>query len=386
MADEEKTWWQTYRPLIWWAAATLVMTLAGGIGGWSFKPAPPPLFVPVPIPTPGINNNLNEFAQTFGWHKDDDAIGVNLDPSKTLHFENTPAGRAVQGDEDVFLWRAVRKAAKLPDTQYPNVNQQNVGCCVGCGWKHSSDIVQATAIASGKAFEWKPISVEVIYAGSRVDVGNGRISGDGSVGAWAKDYVQNKGGIAAMQKYDSVDLSTFSPSRARAWGRSGAPSDVKAAAKEHPVKGCALVKSWDDVKKAIQQGYPVAVCSNQGFTMERDATGKARPQGSWGHCMCVCGVRSTAEGRAEGAFILNSWGDNAHTGPVWPSDMPVAGFWADASVIDRMVKQGDSFALSDVQGFPARKVLPDWFVERRKEPARDPFARFLNREEKVLSW
>ena len=39
-----------------------------------------------------------------------------------------------------------------------------------------------TAIASGAAFEWKPASAEVIYAGSRIDVGGGQIRGDGSVG------------------------------------------------------------------------------------------------------------------------------------------------------------------------------------------------------------
>jgi hypothetical protein len=200
-----------------------------------------------------------EYAQTFGWFKDDLAIVNNLDPTKTEQFDVTPAGKAALGDEDVYLWRAVRKAGKFAGNAYPNVNQQSVGCCVGCGWKHCSDVVQATAILSGKKFEWKPVSVEVIYAGSRVDVGGGRISGDGSIGAWAKEYVQSKGGIAAMQKYDSADLSTFSPARARDWGRNGIPGDIKAAAKDHPVKGCALVKSWADVKRSIQQGYPVAV-------------------------------------------------------------------------------------------------------------------------------
>jgi hypothetical protein len=79
--------------------------------------------------------------------------------------------------------------------------------------------------------------------------------------------------------------------------------------------------------------------------------------------MAIIGVRS---GVNEGAFILNSWGDRAHTGPAWPGDMPVAGFWADAAVIDRMVRQGDSFALSNLQGFPARRVPLNWFINRPK--------------------
>lgn len=330
-----------------------------------------PLFVGGPAEAPAAG-----YAPTFGWHEDPDAIAANRDPDRTPHFDRTPAGKAVMGDGDVFLWRAVRKVNPgRPADWYPNVNQQSVGCCVGCGWKHCSDVVQATAILSGGRFEWKPVSVEAIYGNSRVDVGRGRISGDGSVGAWAKGAVE-KDGIAPMQKYASADLSTFSPARARDWGRRGVPKDVNDAARDHPVKGCALVKSWADVKRAIQQGYPVAVCSNQGFRMERDATGRCRPQGTWAHCMAVIGVRS---GENEGGFVLNSWGDEAHTGPVWPDDAPRAGFWADARVIDRMAAQGDTFALSDVAGFPKRVVPLDWNV-RNELPRRDPLARLREAE------
>lgn len=318
-----------------------------------------------------------EYVPTFGWHADAEAIAANRDPARTVQFDSTPAGRAALGDGDTFLWRHVRRAAGRGSPWYPNVNQQSVGCCVGCGWKHCADVCQASAIAAGASFEWRPVSVEVIYGGSRVDVGGGRISGDGSVGAWAKEYVSARAGIAAMQKYASADLSEFSPARAREFGRRGVPPDIAAAAKEHPVKGCALVKSWADVKRAVQQGYPVAVCSDQGFTMERDATGRCRPQGVWPHCMALIAVRTGAN---EGAFLLNSWGDSAHTGQVWPPDMPVAGFWADAVVIDRMVKQGDSFALSDVTGFPARKL--DWIV--RAEPTSRRFA--FHKSEVALSW
>lgn len=369
--------WKRYLP--WLTSLVLVASSA-----LATHYAWPPEIVRVIQEIP-VTQQADGYTPTFGWQRDDQAIAANLDGVQTLQFVATPAGQAVLGDQDVFLWRAVRKAAGQPDSWYPNVNQQNVGCCVGCGWKHSADIVQATAIARGAAFEWKPISVEVIYAGSRIEVGRGRISGDGSIGAWAKEWCQSKGGIVAMENHGSVDLSTFSPARARLWGRTGVPDDLEPQARQHPVKGCALVKSWTDVKKAIQQGYPVAVCSDQGFTMTRDATGRARPQGTWPHCLCLCGVRAAADGRSEAGFLLNSWGDAAHTGGVWPSDMPVAGFWADADVIDRMVRQGDSFALADVAGFPARKPLPDWFVERRPERFRlHPVISF--KSEVSLSW
>lgn len=304
-----------------------------------------------------------------GWTFDPEAVAVNLDPEKTQQFEQTPAGRAALGDEDVFLWQAVRKVNNRGPPWYPNVNQRDVGCCVGCGWKHAADVCLATQIVAGSREQWKAVAVEPIYAGSRVEVGGGRIRGDGSIGAWAKDWCRNFG-LIPMEG----PLAEFSPARARAWGRSGVPDDLEPLARQHPVKDTALVKSWSDVKRAIPQGYPVAVCSDQGFTMSRDKDGFASPRGTWAHCMAIIGVRG---GDRPGAFVLNSWGDSAHTGPVWPADAPVAGFWADANVIDRMVRQGDSFALSGAVGFKARRL--DWNVQR-VEPAGPP------RAEVVLAW
>lgn len=308
-----------------------------------------------------------------GWVRDEDAIADNRDPAKTPQFSDTPAGRAALGGEDVLLYRAVRRAAGKPAPWYPNVNQLSVGCCVGCGFKHGCDVVQATAILGGAPFEWKPTAVEPIYAGSRVEVGGGRLRGDGSVGRWAKEWLQARGGLVPMEKLGRYDLTAFNPSRARQWGTTGVPDDLEPEARKHPVKGTALVTSAADVKRALLQGYPVAVCSNVGFDNRdgtvgtRDRDGFCAPRGTWPHCMCLLGWRG---GARPGALCLNSWGDKAHAGPVWPDDMPPAAFWIDESVVERMVRQGDSFALADVQGFPARPVPLDWNV--RLAPARRP--------------
>ena len=81
-------------------------------------------------------------------------------------------------------------------------------------------------------------------------------------------------------------------------------------------------------------------------------------------------------GARPGAFCLNNWGDQAHTGPTFPGDAPVAGFWVDAAVVERMVKQGDSFALSDAVGFPVRKPN-DWLIRAN---GRDEFANAESRD------
>jgi hypothetical protein len=367
--SEAKRWWN----LAYKAAAILAAIGVGFVARWAgVEPK-------VVVKTVEVERPADDYVPTMGWHRDEAVIAQNLDPVVTAQFAETPAGRAVlAGDEDVFLWRAVRKAAGLPPDRYPNVNQGPVGSCVGAGNKHCVDVLQAVQIAAGARAEWKPVSVEVIYAGSRVEVGGGRIRGDGSVGAWAAKWLKDYG-VVPMEQVGPHDLSSYSPSRARSWGRTGVPDDLEPAARQHPVKGTALVKSWQDVDRAIRQGYPVAVCSDQGFSMDRDREGFADRQGRWAHCMAIVGTKG---GRRPGAFVLNSWGDNAHTGPRWPDDAPPAGFWADTDVIDRMVRQGDSFALSDVQGFPSRK-LPDWFLANPRPARGRPLDLFAHNEVRI---
>jgi hypothetical protein len=151
------------------------------------------------------------------------------------------------------------------------------------------------------------------------------------------------------------------------------PDELEADAKAHPVRGTALVTTTAEGRRAIQQGYAIFVCSSIGFDNPdgtvgtRDRDGFCRPRGTWNHCMALIGWRA---GSRPGFLCLNSWGDTAHGGPRWPDDMPPAAFWIDEAVVGRMLAQGDSFALADVAGFPARPQLPDWFV--RAEPARRP--------------
>lgn len=359
----------------------------------AIRPAAPPVPVvianapaPAAAPQPEAVEIGPDGVEYFGgWQRDDAAIAVNLDPVRTLQFAATPAGKVVQGDEDVFLWRAVRQAAGKTDPWYPNIDQGKTGSCVGAGNKHGVDVAQAVQIVSGKRAEFKPVSAEAIYAFSRVEIGGGKIRGDGSVGAWAAKALQQYG-VLAMEVHGRYDLSAYSAQRAREWGRSGVPDELQPTAAKHVVKSVALVTTWADVKRSISQGYPVVVCSNVGFAgMVRDRDGFIAPRGVWNHCMVLIGVRV---GDREGAFCLNSWNDKAHTGPVWPADAPVAGFWIDAAVVERMVRQGDSFALSDVVGFPAR-TLPEFLIHAR--PAVPHFvvrsnARDEARAEHPLAW
>jgi hypothetical protein len=155
--------------------------------------------------------------------------------------------------------------------------------CVSFGTATAIEHLMCVEIANGDPEQYKDLAQEVIYGGSRVEVGGGRIGGDGSVGAWAAEFVK-KWGVVARGVYGQYDLSRYSESTCRSFGSRGVPDELEALAKKTPVQAITKVTSFDEACKALLQGYPIAICSNQGFTMQRDAEGFCRASGSWAHC------------------------------------------------------------------------------------------------------
>ena len=134
----------------------------------------------------------------------------------------------------VLLYDFIKKASggKFP------LRKQTIGDCVAQGAAYAVDAVKSVDIVVNKEFEeWvAETATEDIYAGSRVIIGGGRLRGDGAVGAWAARYTNEYGAIA-RGKYGNVDLTTYSGSKARSWGRSGAgvPKSLMPKIKQHPI-------------------------------------------------------------------------------------------------------------------------------------------------------
>jgi hypothetical protein len=296
----------------------------------------------------------------FGWYDNPAEVSAVV---RTLPFpiaSGTPAGEVDAGDlpKQVFLWQAYRK---LTGGNPPAHNQGQVGSCVSFGTCTAIRRTMAVEIALLKEQEeLTEIVEEVVYGGSRVEVGGGRIRGDGSVGAWAAEFVR-RWGVLARGTYDRYDLTRYSESTCRDFGYSGVPDELEPVAKEHPVREVTKVDSWASAKRMLASGYGIAVCSDQGFSMRRDAQGVASPSGTWAHCMALDGY-VVLDGGAEYGHIVNSWGTDAHTGPVGWGDPGTDGFWAEAAVVNRMLSQGDSWAFSGLQGFPARKIQWDKII------------------------
>ena len=183
-----------------------------------------------------------------------------------------------------------------------------------------------------------------------MEVGGQRGSySDGSTGAWAAKAVTDYGTISRKV------LGAYDPKRAKEWGAKGISDEYEKLAKTHPIKTVSLVTTFTSARDSIANGYPVPVCSNQGFTMTRDRDGFCTPRGSWAHCMCFIGTRG---GSRPGLCCLQSWGANTPDGPL-ALEQPDNSFWVDADVADRMLRARDSFTLSGFTGYPAQNIL-DW--------------------------
>jgi hypothetical protein len=266
------------------------------------------------------------------------------------------ANLAATDKEPVFLYKAL--LAVRPGWQ---VGAQGIGDCVSWGWAHAADVSLAVDYKLGATGTWLPASSEAIYGGARVE-GAGRPEGsggygDGSYGAAAAKWVNKVGGIVYRKPFAGYDLTQYDKSRAKQWGNWGCGGQgdkgyLDKVATEHPVLQVALVRNFEEAAAAIESGYPVPVCSGQGFSSTRDKDGFCSPAGSWSHCMCFTAVRYDRPG----LLCQNSWGPSWVKGPKFPGDQPDGSFWVDQRVVDRMLAGNDSFAVSQIKGFPKRKL------------------------------
>lgn len=323
-------------------------------------PADPKVNDPTPqgyVPHP---EKTNEFLRTL--------------PKPLLKDANPNLFRDTKDRKPVLLYRALYEAYSKHNGGKPwVVGRQGIGDCVSFGWAHGADFHLAVLWKLGLSTSWKPAATEAIYGGSRVEAEGVSFGGwsDGSYGGAAAKWVRDWG-ILFRQSYPTygIDLTNYSSSRAKDWGAygNGGKGDqgrLDEVAKKHPVRHVALVTNFAEAAEAIANGYPVPVCSGQGFSSTRDAEGFCRASGSWSHCMCFVGVRFEPR---PGLICLNSWGPDYVSGPKWPSDQPDGSFWVDAAVATRMLSGRDSFAVSGYEGFPARNLdNGDWvMVEPRQ--------------------
>jgi hypothetical protein len=295
-----------------------------------------------------------------GWIPDKQAT-IEFKAKHKMHLF-TQAGSHLAGSgrgKKALLWKFFENVTS--EKLVPH--DQAIGDCVSHGWGLGVDILDTVQVAHGRGRWLKKCATEIIYAGGRVEIGRGKIKGDGMTGSWAGQWCRD-GGILLRQPYldGQYDFTNYSGSRARKWAHpckrctnwgGGVPDELEPLARKHPVKTITLVKSWDEARDAVYNGYPVAICSSYGFNDTRDRDGFARQNGTWYHCMLLAGMDDTTS--RPGGLIINSWGPNWIDGPT-RFGQPTGSFWADAAVINKMLKQEDSFAMSNYMGYPRQHL------------------------------
>ncbi len=264
-----------------------------------------------------------------------------------------------------LLWKPFEKVTGVEFEPH----DQEIGDCVSHGFGLGVDFLTAIQIVMhGKPEKWVgKAATEILYGGGRVEsakLPKNERRGDGSTGHWQADFLTRWGVLLRQEYPGGHDFRKYSGKVAKSIGYTGVPDELEPLCKLHPVKTCALVESYEQYRDCMKNGYVVAICSNVGFGEDssewvRDSEGFLRRKPApWYHCMLGAGVDDNP--RRPGGLIFNSWGRKWVTGPK-RHNQPDGTFWVDAATLDAMLKQGDSFALSNYVGYPGLSV-PDYVL------------------------
>jgi hypothetical protein len=256
----------------------------------------------------------------------------------------------VTPSKPILLYKAWYEAYSGNEPAYP---AQQIGDCVSFGHSHANDLLQAVEciLKPGEQSSYRETDTEFVYGASR-KVGHMLGNSDGSYGAAAVKAMVTVGTVSReMLGSDGA----YSGNRAKSWGRTGPPAAVEQLAAPFKLGAVALLRTTDDMIAALWNGYPCTICSNQGFTMQRDQDGFCRPQGHWGHCMMVAGYRVDRPG----FLICQSWGPNTPSGPQ-VLGQPSFSFWCDVRTMQGIIDQADSWALFHAPDYKRRALPADW--------------------------
>jgi hypothetical protein len=254
---------------------------------------------------------------------------------------------------------------------------QGIGDCVSWGWELGTTIAVAVDIHQRfSPYVWPgEFATEPYYGGARVEARGIRRGGrsDGAVGAYAAKFGIKWGALARIDWSKQTgnaehNLTQYSGKKAKDWGDWGCGGQWDKDALDNLAKLFGLteapqVNSFDQAAQCIESGFPIAVCSSQGLSDKRDKYGFVRGQGIWYHCMVFSGLRYDRPGLLDTNSWGNSWGlgnfyVNTQTGEVidyWP-EVQKCSAWVDASTCDKMLRQGDSYAVCGINGLQRREI------------------------------
>lgn len=233
------------------------------------------------------------------------------------------------------------------DPGFGPAEKQTTGDCVSHSTRNAIDITRTVEIKKGdrESFVARG-ATEGIYQsrGHRQQ---------GMTCSGASRYVHESGGILLRKDYGDVDLSTYDSALG---ARHRIPDSVyKTEAKKHQVKTISNVRTVEEARDALANGYALSVCSGYGFSSRRDSNGIAKRGSGWSHAMAWIACDDTRERLNETLFLVqNSWG--AWNGGPKVHGQPDGSFWIREKDARGMLSGGGAWVYSDVDGFPAREI------------------------------
>ena len=291
--------------------------------------------------------DVHPFAHLCGWCPDHPSRPEVQASIPTL--KDAGPWLAADPSKSVLLYKLWKEVF----SDYPDYPAQQIGDCESFGHSHAHDLLQTIEAYLGDL----PVELigrtctEAFYAAGR-EAGNMLGWGDGCYGSAMLKAATT---IGVVRYADIGQGAAYSGQRAKQWGRTGMPADLKPIAANRKLSG-AMLTSVDDMIAALQNGHPCTISTARGFSMTRDQQGFCRMQGRWGHCMGVAGYRSDRPG----FLILQSWGPQQPSGPL-DLDQPTWSFWADKADVEQIIAEGDSDTLSGTPGFVVR-ALPGFLA------------------------
>ena len=295
----------------------------------------------------------NEYRKGFqGCLWEEHVFNELLENSKYAYFSD--GSKRIKNSGKGKLSTPFKSVLKFDKNPYNE--RQTTGDCVSHATRNAVDVSRAVEIDVHRDKEsWVARgATEAIY-GAR---GHG---GQGMSCSRAATFVSQSGGVLVRKNYKGVaDFTKYNGSLGASWGSRGLPDPVIDLANDHQIKTVSLVKTIEEARDALANGYGLSVCSNYGFSNKRDSKGFARTSGSWAHAMAWIACDDTGN---EPAFLVqNSWGkwnDGGH--PDW-GKIPDGSFLIHADVAAGMLSQNGAYAFSKFDGFPVQK-LPSYGFE-----------------------
>lgn len=245
---------------------------------------------------------------------------------------------------------------------------QTTGSCVGAGGGNAlyTLIAVQRCLSEGATVAfvpWWPFS----YGRCRFNEGD-RGQGEGAMGSSFADTIVKEGVLAATEKglpqFQNDDGYTLSEHTELAWSDGGSRlvTDYLDEARPHPLGTAAELRSTNDIKNAIINGYPGPFACDR-YIGEASVRGDA-VVGKWdssgGHQQWFFGYWEHPDLGPLFA-IGNNWHRDVY--PKDPGGLPLVCCWVrEADVAAAFRYQAEVYAFSHLNWFPAQPKILDWLA------------------------